>query len=86
MPCPPMSKFSSTMITDAPFSSAAIAAARPETPAPMATKSADWSQRRVWASTETTGAAPPTVRTVAPRPAVAPLRSISLRLTFLCLL
>src|SRR3954454_20378321 len=42
---PPMSKFISTMITEAPFSRAAIAAGSPLAPAPMMTTSASRSQR-----------------------------------------
>src|SRR5215510_6729857 len=42
---PPMSKFISTMMTEAPFSRAAIAAGRPLAPAPMMTTSASRSQR-----------------------------------------
>src|SRR4029077_21133598 len=41
MPRPPMSKFSSMMITEAPVSLAAQAHASPETPAPTTTTSAD---------------------------------------------
>src|SRR5712692_8859698 len=41
MPRPPMSKFSSIMITEAPASRAAHAHASPETPAPTTTTSAD---------------------------------------------
>ena len=41
MPRPPMSKFSSMMITEAPVSLAAHAHASPETPAPTTTTSAD---------------------------------------------
>src|SRR6266699_1628670 len=42
---PPMSKFISTMITEAPFSRAAIAAGSPLAPAPMMTTSASRSHR-----------------------------------------
>src|ERR1700687_4114216 len=41
MPRPPMSKFSSIMMTEAPASRAAQAHASPETPAPTTTTSAD---------------------------------------------
>src|SRR5437773_2606030 len=51
MPRPPMSKFSSMMITEAPASLAAQAHASPETPAPTTTPSADRSHLMLAAST-----------------------------------
>src|SRR5438034_8663865 len=50
IPRPPMSKFSSITITDAPVSLAAHAHASPETPAPTITTSADRSHLMVAAS------------------------------------
>ncbi len=50
MPRPPMSKFSSMMITEAPVSRAAHAHASPETPAPTTTTSADRSHLMLAAS------------------------------------
>src|SRR5262245_32285547 len=50
MPRPPMSKFSSIMMTDAPVSLAAHAHASPDTPAPTTTTSADRSHLIVAAS------------------------------------
>src|SRR4029453_4409002 len=57
MPRPPMSKFSSRMITEEPVSLAAHAHARPETPAPTTTTSAERSHL-VLAASASSGCSP----------------------------
>src|SRR5215471_7395290 len=64
MPRPPMSKFFSTISTDAPLSRAAIAATRPPAPAPMTTTSASRSQ--AMASAACAAGASATATTAAP--------------------
>ena len=72
-----MSTFSSSMITEAPWSRADTAAASPAVPAPMVTKSAETSQK-FWASAPR---APTPASVAAPTPAVAPRLMKARRLT-----
>ncbi len=65
-----MSKFSSTLMTEAPLSRAEMAAARPETPAPMITTSADRSHLiGVFATWAPASWAPAPAKAAAPTPA-----------------
>src|SRR5579871_3450251 len=62
---PPMSKFFSTISTEAPFSRAAMAATSPPAPAPITTTSTSWSQLMV-------SAAAGCAATIAAAPAATP--------------
>src|SRR5213083_2083380 len=80
MPRPPMSKFSSIMITEAPVSRAAHAHASPETPAPTTTTSADRSHLMSAASAAFGCSPAAAMATPAPPFATVVLRNL-LRLT-----
>src|ERR1700681_2469135 len=80
MPRPPMSKFSSMMITEAPTSRAAQAHASPETPAPTTTTSADRSHLMLAASASFGRSPAAATATPAVPPAKLVLRKL-LRLT-----
>src|SRR5437867_5130521 len=75
MPRPPMSKFSSIMITEAPVSRAAQAQASPDTPAPTTTTSADRCQVMLLAASASFGCSP-TAATATP---AAPFATLVLR-------
>src|SRR6185436_9086010 len=74
---PPMSKFFSTMMTEAPFSRAAIAATRPPAPPPMTTTSASRSQRIASAASAGCDDIAPTATAPAAAPEVRKSRRLS---------
>src|SRR5438876_10232890 len=75
MPRPPMSKLSSTTITDAPVSRAAHAHASPDTPAPTTTTSADRCHVMLLAASASFGCSP----TAAAATPAAPFATLVLR-------
>src|SRR5207244_12354808 len=81
IPCPPISWFSSTTITEAPCSRAMMAAGRPEAPAPTMTTSAVWSHRIRLCGAALVSDTPAPVRAVTPTPSAALSLMNFLRLT-----
>src|SRR5260370_31900352 len=67
---PPMSKFASSKMTDAPFSAASIAAGRPAAPAPTTTMSACLSQCGGRPCASASAAKPPSAAAPTPAPVV----------------